>query len=76
MARIDKIEVVIADVPTIRQHVLAMTTMTTQAIVLVFIRCDDGIVGVGEATTIGDSLMAKKAPRGSGWRSKPISRRS
>lgn len=53
MERIDKIEVVIADVPTIRQHVLAMATMTTQAIVLVFIHCSDGSVGVGEATTIG-----------------------
>ena len=30
MARIDTIEVIIADVPTIRPHVLAMATMATQ----------------------------------------------
>lgn len=64
MARIDKIEVVIADVPTIRQHVLAMATMTTQAIVLLFIRRDDGIVGVGEATTIGGLAYGEESPEG------------
>lgn len=64
MARIDKIDVVIADVPTIRQHVLAMATMTTQVIVLVFIHRDDGIVGVGEATTIGGLAYGNESPEG------------
>lgn len=64
MARIEKIEVVIADMPTIRQHVLAMATMTTQAITLVFVHRDDGIVGVGEATTIGGLAYGEESPEG------------
>ena len=53
MVRIEQIEVVIADIPTVRPHVLAMTTMHSQAVVLVFLRRSDGMFGVGEATTIG-----------------------
>ncbi|MGB5078681.1 MAG: muconate/chloromuconate family cycloisomerase [Sphingorhabdus sp.] len=64
MAKIDKVEVVIADVPTIRRHVLAMATMTTQAIVLIFVYRDDGIVGVGEATTIGGLAYGEESPEG------------
>lgn len=64
MERIDRIEVVIADVPTIRQHVLAMATMTTQTIVLVFVHCSDGSVGVGEATTIGGLAYGDESPEG------------
>lgn len=64
MARIDTIEVVIADMPTIRQHVLAMATMTTQTVVLVFVHRDDGIVGVGEATTIGGLAYGDESPEG------------
>ncbi len=64
MARIDSIEVVIADIPTIRQHVLAMATMTTQTLVLVFLHRDDGIIGVGEATTIGGLAYGAESPEG------------
>jgi muconate cycloisomerase len=53
MNRIDRIEASIIDVPTIRAHVLSMTTMTSQSIVLVRIFCSDGSVGIGEGTTIG-----------------------
>lgn len=62
MTGIDHIEVVIADVPTIRPHVLAMTTMHSQAVVLVFITRSDGIVGVGEATTIGGLAYGEESP--------------
>ena len=64
MARIDTIEVIIADVPTIRPHVLAMATMATQSIVLVFLQRDDGITGVGEATTIGGLAYGEESPEG------------
>ena len=62
MTAIDNIEVVIADVPTIRPHVLAMTTMHSQAVVLVFVRRSDGIIGVGEATTIGGLAYGEESP--------------
>jgi muconate cycloisomerase len=53
MNSIDRIEASIIDVPTIRAHVLSMTTMTSQSIVLVRIFCSDGSAGIGEGTTIG-----------------------
>lgn len=62
MAKIEGIEVVIADIPTIRPHVLAMTVMHSQAVVLVFIRRDDDIIGVGEATTIGGLAYGEESP--------------
>ncbi|WP_088308491.1 muconate/chloromuconate family cycloisomerase [Novosphingobium sp. B 225] len=62
MVRIEQVEVVIADIPTIRPHVLAMATMHSQAVVLVFLRRSDGIVGVGEATTIGGLAYGDESP--------------
>jgi len=62
MVRIEQVEVVIADIPTIRPHVLAMATMHSQAVVLVFLRRSDGIVGVGEATTIGGLAYGEESP--------------
>ena len=62
MTRIASLKVVIADIPTIRPHVLAMATMHSQAVVLVFITREDGIVGVGEATTIGGLAYGDESP--------------
>lgn len=62
MTALARVEVVIADVPTIRPHVLAMTTMHSQAMVLVFIEREDGITGVGEATTIGGLAYGEESP--------------
>lgn len=59
---ITRIEVVLADIPTIRPHVLAMVTMMAQTMVLVFIERADGIVGVGEATTIGGLAYGAESP--------------
>ena len=61
-AKIRAIEVVIADVPTIRPHVLAMTTMMAQTVVLVFVTREDGLNGVGEATTIGGLAYGEESP--------------
>ncbi|MCB1353435.1 MAG: muconate/chloromuconate family cycloisomerase [Rhodobacteraceae bacterium] len=53
MTKIERIETQIIDLPTIRGHVLSMTTMVAQSIVLVRVRFSDGSVGLGEGTSIG-----------------------
>src|SRR5690606_6957454 len=52
------------DVPTIRPHVLSMATMQRQTIVLVRVRCSDGISGLGEGTTIGGLSYGEESPEG------------
>lgn len=64
MPKIDKIESIILDMPTIRGHVLSMTTMTTQSIVIVQVRFDDGSVGYGEGTSIGGMSYGPESPEG------------
>jgi muconate cycloisomerase len=59
-----QIDTLIVDVPTIRPHVLAMATMRSQAIVLVRITGSDGIVGIGEGTTIGGLSYGDESPEG------------
>lgn len=59
---IQDIEVFLADVPTIRAHRLSVATMTTQTLVLVRVRCADGIEGWGEATTIGGLNYGDESP--------------
>jgi muconate cycloisomerase len=59
---IQNIEVFLADVPTIRAHRLSVATMTTQTLVLVRVRCADGIEGWGEATTIGGLNYGDESP--------------
>lgn len=56
------LESVIVDLPTIREHKLAMTTMRTQTLVILRLRCADGIEGVGEATTIGGLAYGDQSP--------------
>jgi len=62
MVIISKIETMLVDVPTIRPHVLAMATMHVQTVCLVHVHCDDEIVGIGEATTIGGLAYGPEAP--------------
>ncbi len=64
MTKIEKIETFLIDVPTIRPHVLAMATMQSQAVCLVRVHCADGIVGIGEATTIGGLAYGPESPEG------------
>ena len=59
---IQKIETFLVDVPTIRPHKLSVATMNTQTLVRVRIRCDDGIDGWGEATTIGGLAYGEESP--------------
>lgn len=62
MPKIDVIETMIVDVPTIRGHVLSMATMRTQTAVLVRIRFSDGSEGLGEGTTIGGLSYCPESP--------------
>ncbi|WP_317203863.1 muconate/chloromuconate family cycloisomerase [Janthinobacterium sp.] len=59
---IQHIQVILADVPTIRPHKLSVATMHTQTLVLVRILCADGIEGWGEATTIGGLNYGGESP--------------
>lgn len=59
---IQEIDTVLVDVPTIRPHKLSVATMNTQTLVLVRIRCADGIEGWGEATTIGGLNYGEESP--------------
>ncbi len=64
MPIIDAIDTFLVDLPTIRPHVLAMATMKRQTLVLVRIQCSDGVVGFGEATTIGGLSYGGESPEG------------
>ncbi len=61
-ASISALESIIVDLPTIREHRLAMTTMQRQTLVILRLRCDDGIEGLGEATTIGGLAYGDQSP--------------
>jgi muconate cycloisomerase len=59
---IETIEAVIVDLPTIRPHKLAMHTMQRQTLVVIRLRCSDGIEGLGESTTIGGLAYGNESP--------------
>ena len=59
---IQSIEAVLVDLPTIRAHKLAMTTMMRQTLVIVRLACSDGLTGIGEATTIGGLAYGDQSP--------------
>lgn len=62
MTKIDAIETILLDIPTIRGHVLSMATMKVQSAVLVRITFSDGSVGIGEGTTIGGLSYCPESP--------------
>lgn len=62
--RVDTVETILVDVPTIRPHKLSMHTMNSQTLVLVMIRCSDGTIGIGEGTTIGGLSYGEESPEG------------
>lgn len=61
-AVIEKIEVLLLDVPTIRPHRLSVATMHHQTLVLLRLVSSDGICGWGEATTIGGLAYGGESP--------------
>lgn len=62
--KIEKIDTWIVDVPTVRPHVLAMTSIRAQVMMLVRIICSDGSEGLGEGTTIGGLAYGDESPEG------------
>ncbi len=61
---INSVEAILVDLPTIRAHQLAMAVMQRQTLVIVRLRCSDGIEGIGEATTIGGLSYGEESPEG------------
>jgi muconate cycloisomerase len=61
---IESIEAVLVDLPTIRAHKLAMTTMSRQTLVIVRVTCSDAVCGLGETTTIGGLSYGDQSPEG------------
>jgi len=60
--QIDSVDVLLLDLPTIRPHQLSVATMRRQKLVLVRIRASDGVIGWGEATTIGGLAYGEESP--------------
>lgn len=56
------LETFILDIPTIRPHKMSVATMQKQTLVLVKITSAEGIVGWGEATTIGGLSYGEESP--------------
>ncbi|MCV9961884.1 muconate/chloromuconate family cycloisomerase [Pararhizobium sp. BT-229] len=59
---VERVETLLIDLPTIRPHKLSMATMTGQTLMLVKVHCSDGIVGIGEGTTIGGLAYGGESP--------------
>jgi muconate cycloisomerase len=64
MIQARQIDTLIIDIPTIRPHILAMATMHAQSVMLVRVTGSDGIVGIGEGTTIGGLSYGDESPEG------------
>jgi muconate cycloisomerase len=60
--KIVSLESILVDLPTIRAHKLARQTVMQQTIVVLRLRTDDGIEGLGEATTIGGLSYGEESP--------------
>jgi len=61
-AKIESIEAILVDLPTIRPHKLAMHTISQQTLVIIRLRCSDGVEGLGESTTVGGLSYAYESP--------------
>lgn len=59
---VERVETVLVDLPTIRPHKLSVATMNGQPLMLVKIYCSDGVVGIGEGTTIGGLAYGGESP--------------
>lgn len=61
--KIEAIEAILVDIPTTRAHHLSFGTVTTQNYVIVKIHAE-GLVGIGEASTIGGPAWAEESTEG------------
>lgn len=55
------IRATIVDVPTVRRHKLAQTSVTAQSYVIVQLRLANGVVGIGEAATLGGPRWSEES---------------
>lgn len=62
VATIERVETSLVDLPTIRPHKLSVATMYGQTLMLVKIYCSDGVVGIGEGTTIAGMAYGPESP--------------
>ena len=62
--KIISLESILVDLPTIRAHKLARQTVMQQTLVILRLRTDSGIEGLGEATTIGGLSYGEESPEG------------
>ncbi|HZX71739.1 MAG TPA: muconate/chloromuconate family cycloisomerase [Rhodanobacter sp.] len=62
--RIERVETLLLDIPTIRPHRMSVATMNAQTLMIVRLWCSDGIVGIGEGTTIGGMAYGPESPEG------------
>tara|TARA_R110000751_G_scaffold234229_3_gene335531 strand:- start:153441 stop:154619 length:1179 start_codon:yes stop_codon:yes gene_type:complete len=60
-AQIRDIQTVIIDAPTRRSHKLANTEVSRQSYVLVSLRLENGVIGYGEASTLGGPRWAEES---------------
>ncbi len=63
-ATVERVETLLLDLPTIRPHRLSMATMRGQTLMLVRLHCSDGVVGLGEGTTIAGLAYGAESPEG------------
>ncbi|WP_322102503.1 muconate/chloromuconate family cycloisomerase [Paraburkholderia sp. J41] len=61
-ATIERVETCLVDLPTIRPHKLSVATMHGQTLMLVKVYCSDGVVGIGEGTTIAGLAYGPESP--------------
>jgi muconate cycloisomerase len=61
-ATVERVETCLIDLPTIRPHKLSVATMYGQTLMLVKVYCSDGIVGIGEGTTIAGMAYGPESP--------------
>jgi muconate cycloisomerase len=62
--KIISLESILVDLPTIRAHKLARQTVMQQTLVVLRLRTDAGLEGLGEATTIGGLSYGEESPEG------------
>src|SRR5271154_5443868 len=61
---IDGVETFLVDLPIVRPHHLSVATLKAQTLMVVRVSCSDGIVGIGEGTTIGGLSYGAESPEG------------
>ncbi|MEK6345981.1 MAG: muconate/chloromuconate family cycloisomerase [Burkholderia sp.] len=59
---VERVETSLVDLPTIRPHKLSVATMYGQTLMLVKVICSDGVVGIGEGTTIAGMAYGPESP--------------